>query len=45
MSGEGSLDKRMFTIRVAIETCVKAQRKFGRPDDEGFRPSTSAPHE
>lgn len=39
MSNEGSLDKRMFTIRVAIETCIKAERKFGKPDDKSWRDS------
>ena len=39
MSGEGKTDKRVFTIRVAIETCRKAEAKFGRPEDESWRDS------
>ena len=39
MSGEGSLDKRHFSIRVAIETCRKAEAKYAQEGDESWRDS------
>ena len=39
MSGEGSLDKRVFTIRVAIDTCRKAEAKYAQEGDESWRDS------
>ena len=39
MSNEGSLDKRVVTIRVAIETCRKAQAKYGLDTDGSWRDS------
>ena len=39
MSNEGSLDKRVFTMRVAIETCKKAEAKFAQEGDASWRDS------
>lgn len=39
MSNEGSLDKRLFTARVAIETCKKAESKYGKKGDKSWRES------
>ncbi len=39
MSNEGSLDKRIFTVRVSIETCKKAEAKFAKDGDKSWRES------
>lgn len=39
MSGEGATDKRLFSIRMPIETIKKAERKFAKDGDESFRDS------
>ena len=39
MSNEGKLDKRLVTMRVAIETCRKAEAKFGQEGDQSWRES------
>lgn len=39
MSNEGSLDKRLVTMRVAIETCRKAEAKYARKGDKSWRES------
>jgi hypothetical protein len=39
MSNEGKLDKRLVTLRVAIETCRKAEAKYGQESDESWRES------
>ena len=37
MANEGATDKRLFSIRMPIETVKKAERKFGKADDSSFR--------
>ena len=39
MANEGATYKRLFTIRMPIETIKKAEQKFGKPDDGSFRES------
>ena len=39
MSSEGSLDKRLFTARVSIETCRKAESKYRQDGDKTWRDS------
>ena len=37
MANEGATDKRLFSIRMPIETIKKAEREFGKPNDGSFR--------
>ncbi len=37
MANEGATDKRLFSIRVPIETIKKAERKYGKKNDSSFR--------
>lgn len=39
MASEGSIDKRLFSIRMPIETIIKAERSFGKEGDSSFRES------
>ena len=39
MSGEGKLDKRLVSFRVAIETCIKAEAKYRHEGDKSWRES------
>ena len=39
MSNEGATDKRLFSIRMPIETIKKAERGFSKKGDESFRES------
>jgi len=39
MSNEGATDKRLFSIRMPIETIKKAEREFAKVGDSSFRES------
>ena len=39
MASEGATDKRLFSIRMPIETIKKAERKFAKDGDASFRDS------
>lgn len=39
MASEGKTDKRLFSMRMSIETIKKAERKYSKPGDESFRDS------
>lgn len=39
MASEGATDKRLFSIRMPIETIKKAERKYRKEGDESFRDS------
>lgn len=39
MAGEGATDKRLFSIRMPIETIKKAERGFAKEGDQSFRES------
>ena len=39
MANEGAVDKRLYTMRMAIETIKKAEHKYRHDNDTSFRES------